>query len=364
MNKLYKIIFVMAILFSTSLFAQHTVSGVVTDATSGDRLIGANVYFPDLNLGAATDANGEYSISIAAGTHLMNCSFIGFDKIVKEITVNADMTLNFSMQEYQFTLSVTVISDRVKERETPVAFSNIDKKDLEFMLGSQDIPLAMNITPSVFATNQGSGAGDSRINVRGFDQRNVAIMINGIPMNDMENGWVYWSNWDGLGDATSSIQMQRGLSAVNLAVPSIGGTMNIITDPTQHKAGAFFKNEIGSAGFSKQSLFAHTGLVGGKFAMSFGGVRKVGNGMADRTYTDAWAYYLGMAYQINNKNRLELYAMGAPQAHGHRLYKLNAATFSHELARDLGFPTEALVDPKLREQGILYNSNYNSISPS
>jgi len=363
MNKLYKIIFVMAILFSTSLFAQHTVSGVVTDATSGDRLIGANVYFPDLNVGAATDANGEYSISVAAGTHLINCSFIGFDKIVQEIVVNADMTLNFSMQEYQFTLSVTVISDRVKERETPVAFSNIDKKDIEFMLGSQDIPLAMNITPSVFATNQGSGAGDSRINVRGFDQRNVAVMINGNPMNDMENGWVYWSNWDGLGDATSSIQMQRGLSAVNLAVPSIGGTMNIITDPSQHKAGAFFKNEIGSAGFHKQSLFAHTGLVGGKFAMSFGGVRKVGDGMADRTYTDAWAYYLGMAYQINNNNRLELYAMGAPQAHGHRLYKLNAATFSHELAEELGFPSEALLDPKLREQGILYNANYNSVSP-
>ena len=57
-------------------------------------------------------------------------------------------------------------------------------------------------------------------------------MINGVPQNDMENGWVYWSNWDGVGDATSSIQMQRGLSKVNLATPSIGGTMNIITDPT------------------------------------------------------------------------------------------------------------------------------------
>ena len=45
----------------------------------------------------------------------------------------------------------------------------------------------------------------------------------------MENGWVYWSNWDGVGDATSSIQMKRSISS-NLAT-SIGGTMNIITDP-------------------------------------------------------------------------------------------------------------------------------------
>ena len=76
-------------------------------------------------------------------------------------------------------------------------------------LGSQDIPLAMNLVPSVYATNQGGGAGDARINVRGFNQRNIAIMINGIPVNDMENGWVYWSNWDGMADVTSSIQMQK-----------------------------------------------------------------------------------------------------------------------------------------------------------
>ena len=58
------------------------------------------------------------------------------------------------------------------------------------------------------ATNQGGGAGDARINVRGFNQRNVAIMINGIPVNDMENGWVFWSNWDGVTDVTSSIQQK------------------------------------------------------------------------------------------------------------------------------------------------------------
>lgn len=88
---------------------------------------------------------------------------------------------------------------------------------MEVRLGSRDIPLVLNTTPSVYSTQQGGGAGDARINVRGFNQRNVAIMINGVPVNDMENGWVYWSNWDGVGDATASIQVQRGLSAVNLA---------------------------------------------------------------------------------------------------------------------------------------------------
>ena len=58
--------------------------------------------------------------------------------------------MDFPLKEHQFVLNVSVISDRAKERETPVAFTDIEKRDLEFSLGSRDIPLVMNTTPSVF----------------------------------------------------------------------------------------------------------------------------------------------------------------------------------------------------------------------
>ena len=112
----------------------------------------------------------------------------------------------------------------------------------------------LNVTPSVYSTAQGGGAGDARINVRGFNQRNTAVMINGVPVNDMENGWVYWSNWAGVGDAATSIQLQRGLSAVNLATPSIGGTLNIITDPSQQAPGYNLKQEFGSGNLLKTTM--------------------------------------------------------------------------------------------------------------
>ncbi|MEJ2546149.1 MAG: TonB-dependent receptor plug domain-containing protein, partial [Calditrichaceae bacterium] len=211
---------------------------------------------------------------------------------------------------------------------------------------------------------QGGGAGDARINVRGFTQRNMAVMINGVPVNDMENGWVYWSNWDGVGDATSSIQVQRGLSAVNLATPSIGGTMNIITDPTAQKAGIIYKDEIGIGNFHKRTVFANTGLVDDKFALTIGGVRKTGEGQVSAAWTDAWAYYLGASYQINKTNRLELYATGAPQRHGQRRWKLNAANFSHELAKDLGYDDEVFEDSRFADQGLLYNANWSGIPSS
>lgn len=364
MSKLYKLIVLMVLLTSALLAQQYTVSGVVTSAATGEKLVGANVYVKGTNLGAASDVDGKYSITVDAGTYSVVCSYVGFEKQEATVSITNNMELNFSLKDYQFSLSVTVLADRAKERETPVAFTNVEKEQIQLELGSQDIPMVLNSTPSVFATVGGGGAGDSRVNIRGFDQRNFAIMINGVPVNDMENGWVYWSNWDGVGDATSSIQVQRGLSAVNLATPSVGGTMNIITDPTAQKAGVFYKNEIGSGNFAKQTLFAHTGLIDNKFAFSFGGVRKTGDGVVDGAWTDAWAYYAGMAYQVDDRNRIELYANGAPQQHGQRIYALNAATFSHELARDLGFDEEVFANPKFAEQGIQYNSNWNTVSSS
>ena len=133
---------------------------------------------------------------------------------------------------------IKVISNFATERKTPVAMSTVTAKQIgELYGGSTELPEVLKVTPGVYATKSGGGVGDSRLNIRGFDQRNIAVTINGIPVNDMENGWVYWSNWAGLGDAVSTIQVQRGLGASKLAINSVGGTMNIITKTTDSKLG-------------------------------------------------------------------------------------------------------------------------------
>ena len=260
--------------------------------------------------------------------------------------------------------ALEVLASRADEK-TPVAYTTVSKEEMEFRLGSQDVPMALNTTPSVYATQQGGGAGDARINVRGFNQRNVAVMINGVPQNDMENGWVYWSNWDGVADAAQSIQMQRGLSAVNLATPSIGGTMNIITDPAAMTKGGKFKQEGGDGGFLKTTVNYNTGLIGDKLALSGTIVRKTGDGIIDGNWTDAWAWYIGSSYQLNKKNRFELYAIGAPQRHGQNLYKQNIATYSQELASDTdGYDTDAFkAGAKFEhEAGRTFSQNWAPIS--
>mgnify|MGYP001302192166 FL=1 len=323
------------ILLPVFVMAQHTVSGTVTDAATGDALPGANVVVVGTNMGAAASADGSFSISnVPAGSYTITASVIGYADDSRSVNVSGDATVNFSLETSALELSaLEVLASRAGEK-TPVAYTNITKAEVEARLGSQDIPMILNTTPSVYATQQGGGAGDARINVRGFNQRNVAVMINGVPQNDMENGWVYWSNWDGVGDATSSIQMQRGLSAVNLATPSIGGTMNIITDPTALTRGGKVKTELGAGGFKKLTANYNTGLINDKMAFSATVVRKTGDGIIQGNWTDSWAYYFGASYAADDKNRFEIYAIGAPQRHGQNLYKQNMAVYAPDFAKD------------------------------
>ena len=342
-------------------FSQASITGRLIDA-SGEPLIGATVQLDGpTSTGTVTDVDGKFAFgNLQRGAYKLTMSYLGYATMTKEVNVTTGITNlgDITMQEDQYALSeVQVVADYVVERRTPVAVATVDKAEIEATLGSRDIPMMMNRTPSVYATEQGGGSGDSRINVRGFDQRNVAIMINGVPVNDMENGWVYWSNWDGIGDATSSVQLQRGLSAVNLATPSIGGTMNIVTSPAEKKAGAVLKAEAGSGGFLKTTITGHTGMISDRFALSASIVRKVGKGLVEKTWTDAWAYYFGTTFKINDKHKLELFALGAPQRHGQNLYKQNIATYSHELAASIpGYDTAAF--SKFKEQGRFFNQNW------
>ncbi len=345
---------------TTFLTAQMTVSGTVTDGATGSALPGANVVVDGTNNGAAADANGAFTINNVPNGATLTASMIGYE----DASMSAARTVNFRLTGSALEMTgLEVIASRADEK-TPVAYTTVTAEDMEARLGSQDLPMALNTTPSVYATQQGGGAGDARINVRGFNQRNVAVMINGVPQNDMENGWVYWSNWDGVADASHSIQMQRGLSAVNLATPSIGGTMNIITNPAAQERGGRFKQELGAGSFLKTTINYNTGLMG-NLAVSANLVRKTGEGVIDKTWTDAWAYYLGASYQLNETNRFELYAIGAPQRHGQNLYRQNIASYSQEFAGEVdGYDATAFsAGEKFEtEAGRNFNQNWGPVS--
>ena len=354
----------MMLLFAGVASAQSFVSGTVVDGADGSPLPGANVVISGTTQGTQTDAEGKFKLRIPQHNFTIQISFIGYQAISKTLKADGDLEMGtIKMMAGSNELSAVEIVASRTTAESPFVFQELDKKEIVQNLGSRDLPNVLNVTPSVYSTNQGGGAGDSRINVRGFDQRNVAVMINGVPVNDMENGWVYWSNWDGLGDASSSIQVQRGISPVNISVPSVGGTINIITDPAGQAQSTSFRQEMGSFGFRKSTFGYNSGMLNEKFAFSLNLVRKQGDGFYQGTFTDAWAYYFGASYQLDDNDKFEIYAVGAPQRHGQNLYAQNIARYSHDYASDLDDYDQAAFQ-RYREAGRDFNQNYGGVSSS
>src|SRR5690606_6614359 len=103
-------------------------------------------------------------------------------------------------------LSETVIVgkgviDLEENRKTPVAVSTITKQEIQDKaVGNVEFPEILKNTPSVYVAGQSGGFGDSKMFLRGFDQSNTAYLLNGQPINGMEDGNMYWSNWSSMTD--------------------------------------------------------------------------------------------------------------------------------------------------------------------
>ena len=212
---------------------------------------------------------------------------------------------------------LTGVADIAKDRKTPVAVSTIKEAQIVEKMGNQEFPEILNSTPSVYATKGGGGFGDGKTVIRGFTQENIAVMVNGMPVNDMETGAVYWSNWSGLSDVTSAMQVQRGLGSSKLAIASVGGTINILTRAADKKQGAVVSVGVGNDDFHK-SLFAYnSGKSATGWATSFLMSRTAGSMYADGTQFEGYNYYWALGYQTG-KHDLQFTITGAPQWHNQR----------------------------------------------
>jgi hypothetical protein len=327
MKKMKWIVTFLLLIFTSFAFSQGSITGKVVIDEVQNPLPGATVMLVNTSLGVTTDLNGTFVLNIPNnGEVKIKLTYVGFEDQIIDVVVNKDDATNLGeilMVSNDVGLSeVEVFASMAIDRKTPVAVSTISEKTIETELGQQELPEIMKFTPSVFATKSGGGFGDARVNIRGFNQRNVAVLINGIPVNDMESGWVYWSNWAGLGDATRAIQVQRGLGASKLAINSVGGTMNIITKTSDMKKGGSVMYNVTDYGNQKMMVSLSSGMNKKGFAVTFVGSRTEGPGYIDQTYVDAWSYFLSMTKVFNKNHTLVFTAIGAPQTHGQRRDRL------------------------------------------
>ena len=309
-------------LMAVSLSSFSQIKGKVIDQTTKEVLAGATIT-SDKGDGTTSGLDGTFVLAKTKKGQDIKVSFVGYK--TSKLDAKDDMVVEMASTSIGLK-EVAVFANVGVDRKTPVAISTVNAKFAQENLGTQELPELLRITPSAFVTKAGGGYGDSRINIRGFDNKNIAVLINGVPVNDMEGGTVYFSNWAGIGDELKQIQVQRGLGASNLAIQSIGGTMNIITKTTDAEKGGSISQSLTDFGQSKTVLSLSTGNTK-RGAFSFVGSTTQGSEYINNSYIKAYSYFLSYAKDLG-KHKIQIIALGAPQEHGQRSSRLTAAEYA------------------------------------
>lgn len=311
-------------MFSVSAIAQQ-VTGKVVDE-DGVELIGASVVVKDGKAMTVTDGKGNFSLNVPANKNItVAINFTGFLEQTFEMNLKSSQTKDLG--EIKMAINaigieeLKVVASYAVDRRTPVSVSKISPEIISEKLGTQEFPEILKSTPSVYATKTGGGYGDGRINLRGFDSNNIGVLINGVPVNDMESGRVYWSNWAGLSDVTRSMQVQRGLGASKLAISSVGGTINILTRSTDAKKGGSVYYAMGNNGYNKMAFTVSTGLTEKNWAVTVSGARTAGDGYVRGTDFEGYSYFVNISKRIKDNQTLSFTTFGASQWHHQRSTK-------------------------------------------
>ena len=300
--------------------AQTIVTGIVVDEND-QPLIGASIVVPETTQGTTTDVSGSFELLLRDGAKQVQVSYLNYKTQLLDVnsegmrhnlgTIKMELDA-IAMDDVVITQSVAV------QRRTPVAVSTVSAQEIEFKLGGQEFPEILKSTPGVYVTKDGGGYGDSKINMRGFKSANIAVMINGVPVNDMEWGGLYWSNWAGLSDVTRSMQTQRGMGASKISSPSVGGTINIVTNTIDAKKGGTVSYGIGNDGANTMAISLSTGLMENGWAMSVLLAKRWGDGYIQGTGYDAYNWFVNISKRLNDRHQLSLTAFGSPQTHNQR----------------------------------------------
>lgn len=324
--KNFKNLLFLALFFITAtVLGQSKITGTIVDE-SNQPLPGASVLEKGTKNGTTTDFDGKFTLTAKSNSGSVVISFIGYNK--REVAFTSSKlnlgTVQLKVDENSLDEVVIVgkgVIDLAGGRKTPVAVSTIKAEEIQKKIGTQDVTMALVNTPSIYVAGQSGGYGDSRISVRGFDQTNTAFLLNGQPINGMEDGKMYWSNWSGVNDIASAVQIQRGLGASKLAISSVGGTMNFVTKTTDKKEGGYFSAGTANDSYYKATAAYNTGINENGFGTSVMLSHWQGDGYNDGTKGQGQTYFISFGYKPNDNHNFNFLITGAPQWHDQNFSK-------------------------------------------
>ena len=183
------------------------------------------------------------------------------------------------------------------DKNTPIAFTNLSKKEIEKSNLGQDLPFLISLTPSIVTTSDaGAGIGYTGFRIRGTDPSRINVTINGIPLNDSESQGVWWVNMPDFASSLENIQIQRGVGTSTNGAAAFGASINLQTIGINEVAYAKTNNTFGSFNTLKNNIELGTGVINNKFTFDTRLSKIISDGYIDRAESDLKSLYIQGAY--------------------------------------------------------------------
>jgi len=266
------ILSMLLVLSAVDLLAQNSaveIRGIVADE-KGIALPGAGVSVLNTLLGTYTGSDGSYLLRVKEpGTYRLVFSFLGYEKITKEVNVTSSVTIDISMTPALLMADEVIVNATRAGSKTPVAWSDVSGDALRKQNNGQDIPFLLGLTPSLVETSEaGTGIGYTNLRIRGTDANRINVTIDGIPLNDAESQQVFWVDLPDLASSVENMQVQRGVGTSSNGAGAFGASVNILTKSPENIPFAEVNSTAGSYNTFKNTIMAGTGLISGKFALT------------------------------------------------------------------------------------------------
>ncbi|MBC8265389.1 MAG: TonB-dependent receptor [Flavobacteriales bacterium] len=232
MRKNYILLLLTIFVFTVS--HAQSISGIISDETTNEKLIGVNIISTD-GKGIATDIFGKYTLKLEAGTHQITFRYIGYKDVIKDIVLKngEQKTINIKLKTASEQLSTVVISaGKFEQKLEEITVSmEVLKPSLIENKNTTDIQTAIDQVPGVNIT-------DGQANIRGGSGwsygagTRVLVMVDDMPLISGDAGQVQWKLI--ATENIHQIEVIKGASSALYGSSALNGVINIRTAfPTQ-----------------------------------------------------------------------------------------------------------------------------------
>jgi len=277
----------------------HTLSGTITDAITGEELIGATVYVNEMEIGTASNIYGFFSLTIPAGIYNVRISYIGYNTLNQKVDFYSNQILNIELKPESTNLEEIVITGEKKDenvRSAEMGIIKMDVKELEtipVLFGEKDILKTLQLLPGV----SGAGEGSTGFYVRGGNTDQNLILLDEAPVYNASHLLGFFSVFNS--DALNDMKLYKS------GIPArYGGRLSSVLDVHMNNGNMKNLSVTGGLGLISSRLTIESPIVKDKGSFIISGRRTYADivyGLLDSDFRGNTLYFYDLNAKANYK---------------------------------------------------------------